>query len=455
MDVIIRRGQPRHFDSTPDRLPAYFDSDNSSMSKKLLVLPFLLLSACTSNHYYRTEISDTPCQVNQTNSCISANLVENKTDNYRFGFVEIDDQGQFYDQRQVESLLKNLKTETQPQYVTIFVHGWHHNANETDYNLKRFKDILKDSKARNPNHAVTGVYIGWRGETIDLPWLKLLSFWDRKSVSEEVGRNSLLDLLLQIESIIKTPANSDNKLLTIGHSLGASVIFNALHPLLLQRLNQPADSSLRHGFGDMVVLVNPAFEAIRYVAIRDAAQRHSRQFQFSDKQKPLMIIATAESDNTTKLAFSWGRKISTVFEEHRLYSTLNTDLSEQWLSEWDLDTTAIGHFNPYITHKLQAETSSEDYQCTANPGWLETAVQRQKQSQSAKGSHSTGLGWTIQNTLQTDVIKLQLSHLQQSAANDPYWVLQTDANIFPNHGFISQKHFWCFVDLTMTQAVWK
>ncbi|MDO9161890.1 MAG: hypothetical protein Q8N35_14330 [Methylococcaceae bacterium] len=431
------------------------------MNKFPISLIFLaLLSACAPKEYFRTNITETPCKLTQTNSCDTANLVVSKEDDFKLGFVEIDDQGQFYDNAQVDALIKLLKTERQQQYVTIYVHGWHHNASDNDFNVRRFKERLKETKQQNPDYNVTGIYVGWRGETLDLPWLRLLTFWDRKVVSEEVGRNSLLDFLLRVESIVKAEGSS-NKLLTIGHSLGASVIFNSLHQVLLQRLAQPENAELRSGFGDLVVLVNPAFEAIRFAAIREAAQRHNREYTFSDRQNPLLIIATSEADSITKDSFAFSRKLTAMFEQHRAITPdKNTAQSNNTLSEWELDTTAVGHFNQFITHRLEANASppGANFACSSTVGWLSNAVARQKYLQLGKGEPATGEGWDTGNGHETaslfqDSSKMELRHLKNSASYDPYWVMQTDKSIIPNHAFINQKHLWCFIDQTMKQAM--
>ena len=424
----------------------------------IVLFLIILFPACATNDYFRTDISETPCITGQTQTCKAAHLIVNNADNYQLGFVEIDDQGQFYDRRQADFLVKTLKNQQQAQYVMVYAHGWHHNAVESDFGLQRFKGMLKEAKSNHPRQQVTGIYIGWRGETLTLPILRLLSFWDRKAVTEEVGRNALLDFLLQVETAVKDQGHPDNTLLTVGHSLGASVIFNALHPVLLQRLTQPENNSLRHSYGDLVVLINPAFEAIRYATLRDAAQRYAREFQFSEQQKPLLIIATSAADNVTKRDFSWSRIFSTLFEAHRTIPA-DIDNSDAELSEWALDTTALGHFEQYITHHLHAnDILTKDYTCSAAPDWQKSAVDRRKREQSLAHIATTGEGWNTGDgktipSLLADTAKLQFSHEQNSTAFDPYWVVQTDNSIFPSHGFIAQKHFWCFVDLAITDAI--
>ena len=392
-----------------------------------------ILSACTTQDYYRTQITDTPCELN----CDKANLIKQTDNDFTLGFVELDDQGQFYDHGQVDALIKLLKNEHEPQYITIYIHGWHHNASDNDFNVRRFKESLKELKKGNPSYKVTGIYVGWRGETLSIPLLRMLTFWDRKEVSEEVGRNALLDFLLRIESAVKPNSLSRNRLLTIGHSLGASVLFNALHQVLLQRLVQPENAEPRIGFGDLVVLINPALEAMRFATLKDAAVRFSHDFGFSHQQKPLLLIATSEADTTTKNTFAISRKFTTVFEKHHpLSATQYESITEETLSEWELDNTAIGHFEQFITHRLETDSpAGEDYNCSAPPGWLTTAM-----SQKSKANSSLA-----------PIATMQLHPLNHFDSYNPYWIIRTNKNILPSHGFVNQKLLWCFMDLTINE----
>lgn len=386
------------------------------MNKSLLALLLLLpIFGCVPKDYFRTEIGDAPCLSVPGENCAAANLVVDRQDDYTLGFVEIDDRGQFYDQRQADTLLKRLKNERQPQYVVIYTHGWHHNASATDSNVRRFRESLRDIKQRNPQYQVVGIYVGWRGETLDLPWLRLLTFWDRKAVSETIGRNQLLNFLLQVETVVKSDADLRNRLLTIGHSLGATVIFNALQSVLLQRLTH-ADGAQPAGFGDLVVLVNPAFEARHFSGIRAVAENYKRESPFADQSNPLLLIATSEADTMTKTAFSWSRVVPTLFEPGQ---DLKPDATLTGVSEWELGTTAIGHFKRFITHRLESNNAfAADGACASGP----------------ESSASAGL---------------QLRHQGNSSAQDPYWVIQVDKRIMPNHGFLRQKPFWCFIEQTM------
>jgi len=426
--------------------------------KCILIIFFLILiTGCASSDYYKNEITQVPCIENTNKSCLRKNLV--KTDDYTLGFIEIDEQGNLYNKAQVDYILNYLEKSDKQKYVTLYVHGWHHNANDGDENVEQFKNRLKVTKLRHPNMDVTGVYIGWRGESITIPIVNLLTFWDRKAVSEEVGRNSLVDVFSQLEMAVKGGNNSKNVLLTVGHSFGSSVVFNALNQIILQRLVQSKDGESRLGFGDLVVLVNPAFEAMRLTPIIEAAQR----YLFKENQKPLMLITTSESDYATKIAFPIARAFNVFFEKHRFFTPTNRDKNSSYttISEWDLDTTTIGHFDNYITHRLEANKSSgENYTCPTNYGWLLAAVERQQKIQIENDELPTGEGWDtgysgskLISPLFNDPSQMQLRHLRKSSAYNPYWVIQTHENVIPDHSSITQKHFWCFVDLAMESVL--
>jgi len=428
---------------------------------KGIFLFFLFITGCTSNGYYKNEITQNPCIENTNTSCTNKNLI--KTEKYTLGFIEIDEQGNLHNKAQVDSVLKLLEKNNdsdnhQKKYVIIYVHGWHHNASEDDENVSEFKKRLEITKSRHEEMDVVGVYIGWRGKSISIPPFKYLTFWDRKSVSEEVGRNALTGVLLQLETTIKDK-HPENILLTVGHSFGSSVVFNALHQIILQRLIQSKNKKNRLGFGDLVVLINPAFEAMRFTPIFETAQG----LVFEKTQKPLMLITTSESDYATKIAFPIARMLNTLFESHK--SFIPTNRNEKVIapaaSEWSLDITAVGHFDDYITHLLEANKSAgKDYTCPQNSGWLSTAVERQQKIQISEGELPTGEGWDTGNSklkslppLFDDPSVMQLIHLRKSSAYNPYWIIKAHENVIPDHSLITQKHFWCFVDSTIDSVL--
>lgn len=401
---------------------------------RLLLATLILLSACTPKEYFRTEIGLTPCLAMAGTDCSIANLVVNPQDDYTLGFVEFDDDGRFYDQRQADALLNSLQGSQQPQYVVLYTHGWHHNAKDSDNNVRRFKDSLRDIKLRNPHYRVVGVYLGWRGETVETPWLRVFTFWGRRSVSERLGQKQFLDFLLNVEAVVKHDADPDNRLLTIGHSLGASVILNALQPVWLQRLQQGRGDQAR--FGDLVLLVNPAVEARRFADLRAAVRRVAATNQL-EHTKPIVVVAGSEADNITKNMFTYSRAVPAWFE-----SVLDPveQVDMQGATQWDLAATAVGHFRSFITHRLEATTATSTNQaCTVDTVTGTNASSNALTLTGPEGILASAAVWRVADGL-------QLRPVAEVPMDDPLWVVQTDKYVLPNHGFMAQKPFWCFID---------
>ncbi|GEM_PF-5114592 len=49
------------------------------------------------------------------------------------------------------------------------------------------------------------------------------------------------------------------------------------------------------------------------------------------------------------------------------------------------------------------------------------------------------------------IATMQLHPLNNIVSYNPYWIVQTDKTILPSHGFVNQKLFWCFMDLTINE----
>ena len=56
---------------------------------------------------------------------------------------------------------------------------------------------------------VLGVYIGWRGNSSDLPILKHLTFWGRKRTADKVGLRGVTEALLRLAKIVNVKAGAD------------------------------------------------------------------------------------------------------------------------------------------------------------------------------------------------------------------------------------------------------
>ena len=157
--------------------------------------------------------------------------------------IEVDDFGKFWDRQGAEATLQaishaSLNTNT---ILLVFIHGWHHNADENDSNFKNFQNTLGElgRKITEPESVkarellnlkgginVIGLYVGWRGRSLP-GWFNYLTFWQRKSAAERVGDGDLREFFVRLQNVYmdRNKTSSGSKptfmgLVTIGHSFG-------------------------------------------------------------------------------------------------------------------------------------------------------------------------------------------------------------------------------------------
>lgn len=227
------------------------------------VLVCLGISGCTRTASYRwnliehKKIASLPlkCDGNSKDPCRAASI--EKTKKYTLFFVELDEQGRFYDRRQIEALLNLLKDKRKSKEkakeevtakcngpdssfgdmsIVTFVHGWRHNAEYDDTNVALAREILEftangEQLLPHPNPSgcpreTVGVYLGWRGlsttaglhtkvsnnflSTLLAPW-ELISVWDRKNTSQNMAVGSARELF----SVLRAFQEDQNNDLTV------------------------------------------------------------------------------------------------------------------------------------------------------------------------------------------------------------------------------------------------
>jgi hypothetical protein len=398
--------------------------------------PFWLLSVlfvmtgCASNEIYRTDY--TACTVSSGSQCDQHSMQKynaNADDAYMLSFVEIDDQGQLRDRAQMRALIDSLYqiAVNDSVLINVFVHGWHHNAAPGDSNIERFKESLArlskvESELSLTKHRaarkVIGVYVGWRGESITIPVINGLTFWERKNTAQDVGYLGVTELLLKLEEIanvknsLSPPVKS--RLVVVGHSFGGAVVYSATTQILASRFVDSqagkAYTGAANGFGDLVVLLNPAFEALRYAPFYDLAQARCSYF---DNQVPKLVILTSEADYATKLAFPAGRIFSTFFETH---NTIERNECKRSLSldEGEADRNTVGHYLPLISHTL-------------------TPVGEQKGMRVASYANMKNIWSTQTNGVSTQFGSTVLTHLNKTEPRNPYLNIRVDKELIANH----------------------
>ena len=421
-----------------------------------LLLPILLLSACASNVMYRSNY-DT-CTYERPGDCRENALqvsAPGASGEYRLGFVEYDDQGQLRDPGQVEKVLgeyQRLAGGPDDVLLVSFVHGWHHSAAPEDSNIQSFRKMLRDisimeeigsRQQKRTKRKILGLYIGWRGDSISVPYLNSVTFWDRKATAHDVGTQGVTEVLLRLEEIVnvkkgieqEVPPPLTSRLVVIGHSFGGAVVYTSLQKILLDRfIDSRAGKTFQgdaQGFGDLVVLMNPAFEAIRFSALYDLSQRGCRRY-FST-QLPKLAILTSEDDYATRYAFSVGRALSTLFESHTSLDRHYCDrpgsqgMQSMRINEGEADRNAVGHFEPYLTHRLKASDDKLLRDESFEVGLLQTRWAR----------HTNEEPLVFEGS--------RLESLNRTTALNPYLNIRVDGELIGDHNDIWRAQVVAFI----------
>jgi hypothetical protein len=352
---------------------------------------------------------------------------------YQLFTVEFDDKGIFRNRNQLDAVIDGINQYKENVDFVLYVHGWQHNVASDDENLKNFQKILHKLAARNKSRHIVGVFVGWRGETLNVPYIKNLSFWDRKNTSIEVGRGAVYELL-ELLRLARGKFNN-SRLITIGHSFGASVLLSVSKNEVYRDLVPNRDSPEKP-WDVLTILINPAIEAIHFLPLYELPEEKARidSSIYHFAQVPRIAVFTSETDWATKYAFKAGRFFSTLFESHKTIVRKNRNNKDLVLSESQMDIETIGHFKPFVTHELivTSSGSKEPTTCDALPqSWQGGLLDQTRDERWVGRFKESGTS---------------LAHLGNSPAFSPVWVVRVASDIIPDHGAIWGDRFNCFLE---------
>lgn len=314
--------------------------------------------------------------------------------------------------------------------IVLFTHGWHGTASAFDDYSIEFKGMLEDiaaeeqrthqrrtagSSAAAPHPRRTiGIEVAWRGNSFLTPAIPGISgsknfanVWDRKITASVVASGSVHELFAFLNEFYREnscdaygsargPATAAQDLhacdgvhmLTVGHSFGALIDMRAITGRIESGLNVPRGSRV-YGFGDMSVLLNPAFEGVGYRGVFDdavnrayndvteskdphpyldaATQPSACQTQALSsaathdparpwEQIPTVVILQSGGDTATGKFFPPEQAIATLFRQ-----TLSA-------AERVDKNTAVGWIKDFRTHSLDYQSGGTADSCQTNDG---------------------------------------------------------------------------------------
>lgn len=419
-----------------------------------------LLSACASQDAHRAEVavcarvSDTDCAKHSIERAAGEYVEDQGPYDYLLGFVEFDDHGARVERKQLDALLRAIEGEEGDLAIVVYVHGWKHNAADTDNDVTEFRWLLRGLNAAEQasdvpparRRKVVGVYAGWPGSSLD-PGLgdsligaapKQLTFWSRKEAAHRVAKGSVRDLFAAVRDIQARrngPASGpdadrcggDTRLVLIGHSFGGLILYDAVN----QHLVESARSGLARGpdgavagYGNLVVLLNPALEGVAYESIQGFVDARER---YPVGQPPVLVTFQSENDWPNRYAFPFGRRVSTLFQRTR---------SAEQARE---NRQTIGHIDRFRTHRLVLAEGAAAAPAAPTRAEVSPEGQRAREAQreraldrlDATRSPSSGrLPARWERPYRAG--RVVLRH-ERHAPDNPFWVVSTDARILSGH----------------------
>lgn len=371
-------------------------------------------------------------------------------DNYDLLFAEFDDEGWYQDEQNrsrptqdfMDSFIARLnyyRQQHQQQGISlvVYVHGWTHNAAANDSNVRNFRALLNTiaEAEGSEGRRTVGVYIGWRGDAISLPGIEMLSFWNRMSAAERVSQGSVRELFSWLHAWRdggRSEAGERKvRMLVIGHSFGGLIAYRAMSGEFLRAASRYGNENsgveceqrkYLSRYGDLLVLVNPAFEGSIYEPLKAAGNRLKclSRYQF-----PLVMTITSSADNATGVAFPLGRLLPTLMRQ--------TPGEERQAA-----LKTVGHNPRYITHQLSlcADNNRACQQlCRATGNIIAQESQRMAE--------------IVQRGLRRHEYFCSLLELsatpQWYPEMNPFWVIQTSSEISRDHNDIFNPKLMSFV----------
>jgi pimeloyl-ACP methyl ester carboxylesterase len=381
-----------------------------SVVRGLACAVLAVLSGCTSLAEIRTHHGagedrpvvdalhpDADCRNGDQTASSRANSIEDYGA-YWSGFVEFDDEGWLFDSNGQPSqidvfqarLNEELRAEPDTDFLVVaFVHGWHHNAHDNDCNVHEFRAMLKTASDRyallypdplQHKRRVVGLYIGWRGESLNMAGVRYTTVLDRRNAAERVAKGDVRGLFALLRKVqvaeVRASTRADRmRTVVVGHSFGGLIAFHGLSPALLNELEltkpqagrdcrpvlarspanplsiksggiertaRQADDIALPAFPDLLVLINPAFEGSRFETLHDLMRPSECPYA---PERPKLVVVTADNDDATGSIFTAGRRVLTVLEKYPP-DPLNKAHEKQ------ANTHAIGFIDRYKTHRL-------------------------------------------------------------------------------------------------------
>lgn len=317
----------------------------------------LALGACVENKPYRlADIDKARHYSEQSPSQEDSEAADGRR--YHLSFVEFDEKGDFWDRRQLGRAGEAInKHHSQPILLVIFIHGWHHNANNRTPpgDVEAFRCLLSQLAVSGTmaNVRVHGVYLGWRGRLLQ-GHADYVTFWGRKAAAARVAGTPVTETIFELIRQARKYHPNGARCVLVGHSFGALVLEKAMAQAMTGALLSQDTGREKRSFdapADLVLLVNSAADSLYAKQMRDMLERIQPRGDV-DPHHPLMISITSESDSATGLWFRIGSFFPNLFAHRQYHWGGRFDRASDEVDQNEYLTSTPGHNARLFSHRI-------------------------------------------------------------------------------------------------------
>jgi hypothetical protein len=403
--------------------------------------------------------------------------VLNNDQQYRLAAIEFGELGSYADPSKGEldrtiELLKN----TQRPLLVVYIHGWLNNVTSDDVgNFKGFLSRLSQSRqVKIHQYNVFGVYFAWPGKTIDVPYLKYLTFWNRKQAAERIASNGdCLDAIEQLSQAARLHQN--NYVFLIGHSFGGLIlertVEHTLRTLQGQKVKPPWDLALMLNPASDSVLARQLISDLSHLYDYDSRPVSDDPLHWGGhfvpksggapiaESQPTVVELQSENDTATGTVFPIGSKLGVVVNGHWSWNQVAVPRTLEAVSEREFYQSTPGNDSYLVNYEIvrsQATFSGNsdafDYNLENNPvgGILFTSAAKGSQTAAEAGQRSQPAQASLKTQPQAWQIRFVPDHDKYLGVHVPFWIVRVPSEIIDNHGGI-----WSDNNMALMAAIFR
>ena len=424
-----------------ETLPEVWDSaEHALRSTRLSPTRTIAIACCVASSFLAGCASNQPYHLGEapTETVVTPAGGGSVKDIYRLGFIEFDEQGDFWDRDQLRKTVQAIRDTGRGILLVTYIHGWQNNSNSTDAaDIEQFRSLLArltaDQTVQMSGLQVFGVYLGWRGRVVHkvnpvvdaLTWVgKEGSFYSRKNAATRISSSTpITEAIFTLIKTARRDTPNNSRCVVIGHSFGALVLEKALAQALVGTLlyEEPFAPGVQKSRADrvfkpadLILLVNSAAESIYSKEMIDMYQDTTPL-----RGAPHVIMISSDADTATGLAFPIGTKLSNAPKalsgSFRKYRENGRDSSQ-----FNYFTQTPGHNDSLQSHRLvmlakgksDLGTDPFDLNLKNRAGSYENVTLY-------TGTRYDWTQWRIE---------------RQGPNQTNYWVLRVPKQIIPGHG---------------------